>query len=172
MRKSRVLKKGARYHVSVRVNNKEMLLDSYQAKILFRSTVIRAKKKFSFSIDNYVIMGNHVHFIIAPGEDENLSKIMQWMLSVFALRFNKCFNRSGHFWGERFFSRIIESFYDYLRTYTYIDNNPYAAGLASKNDTLEFSGAYELKTGNRRLITCFSPTLLQLFLKYDELLIS
>jgi putative transposase len=57
---------------------------------------------------------------------------MQWILSVYAMAYNKRFHRTGHFWGERFFSRIIDSFFDYLQTFEYIDKNPLVAGLISE----------------------------------------
>ncbi len=159
-----MLKKGARYHVSVRVNNKEMLLDVSAAKILFIALLRKAKKKYHFSIENYVIMGNHVHLLINPGFNENLSRIMQWVLSGFARSYNKRFNRSGHFLGERFFSRVIDSFFDYLNTFDYIDRNPIVAGIASKKSDCKYSGVYEHRSGKQTLLAklpnylcCFFP---------------
>ncbi len=52
-------------------------------------------------------MGNHFHLIIRPQKNENLSRIMQWILSVFALKFNRLFTYSGHVWYDRFTSKII-----------------------------------------------------------------
>lgn len=153
MRRNRVLKKGARYHVSVRVNNKEMLLDATAAKVLFVALLKKAKNKYHFSIENYVIMGNHVHLLILPGIDENLSRIMQWVLSGFAKAYNKRFNRSGHFWGERFFSRIIESFFDYLNTFDYIDKNPITAGITVNKTGWKYSGVYEHRSGKHTLLS-------------------
>lgn len=152
MRKNRILKNGARYHVSVRVNNKEMLLRTTAAKKLFVALLKKAKKRYEFSIENYVIMGNHVHLLIVPGIDENLSRIMQWVLSIFAITYNKRFNRSGHFWGERFFSRVIESFFDYLNTFGYIDRNPIVAGVIDDICDWKFSGVYEHRNGRNSLL--------------------
>lgn len=163
MRKNRILKDGARYHVSVRVNNKEMLLRSYTARALFLAILKKAKRKYHFSIENYIIMGNHVHLLIVPARNENLSRIMQWMLGGFALAFNKRFNRSGHFWGERFFSRIIESFHDYLNTYGYIDRNSVVAGLTTNIDNWKFSGAYEHTRGRRTILPIFPYYLYNFF---------
>lgn len=147
MRKNRVLKNGARYHVSVRVNNRELLLKSCVAKLIFVAVLKKAKQKYKFSVENYVIMGNHFHMIINPQKDESLSRIMQWFLSVFARVYNKRFGRSGHFWGERFFSRIINSFSDYLNTFDYIDRNPIVAGLVTSIYEWKFSGVHEHRQG-------------------------
>lgn len=171
MRRKRILKKGARYHVSIRVNNKEMLLKTVAAKTLFLALLRKAKQRYVFSIENYVIMGNHVHLLILPGTDESLSRIMQWLLSGFAMTYNKRFNRSGHFWGERFFSRVIESFYDYLNTFEYIDRNPIVAGLAGNEYGWKFSGVYEHRNGRNSLLTKLPNHLCSFFPYHQRLLL-
>lgn len=142
MRKKRELQLDAVYHVGARINNKEMLLKSAEIKKLFLSVVRRAKKKYVFQLTNFVIMENHFHIIIKPGVNENLSRIMQWILSVFAVLCNKKLGRSGHLWGERFFSKIIGSVREYVRISEYIDNNPLKAGLINNNEVWRYSGKY------------------------------
>lgn len=142
MRKRRILKENAMYHVGARINNKEMLLKSNELKALFLAVVKRAKKKYIFQLTNFVVMENHIHMIIKPGKNQNLSRIMQWVLSVFAVICNKKLGRSGHLWGERFFSKIISSLQEYIKISDYIDNNPVKAGLASGEKVWKFSGKY------------------------------
>jgi REP element-mobilizing transposase RayT len=84
MRKRRQLRPGAIYHVVARANRQEMIFEPDAFKQIFLAAIIRAKKKYRFSLFNFCIMGNHIHFIIQPGEKADLSKIMQWILSVFA----------------------------------------------------------------------------------------
>src|SRR5512145_89083 len=107
MRRPRELQADARYHVTARANRKEMILDTSAMKELFLSVVKRAKEKYDFRLENFCIMGNHVHFLIQPGRGESLSAIMRWILSVFAMAYNKIRCMTGHVWGCRFFSRII-----------------------------------------------------------------
>lgn len=124
MRKPRVLRDGALYHVTARANRKEMVLDNKGMKDLFLDVVARARKKYRFCIENFCVMGNHFHLMIRPGPGESLSRIMQWIMSVFAMKYNRTWELTGHVWGERFFSRIIESFGEYLMIFDYIDSNP------------------------------------------------
>jgi putative transposase len=109
MRKPRELRAGARYHVTARANRKEMILDRGAMKELFLSVVRRAKLKYDFRIENFCIMGDHFHLIIQPGRGESLAAIMRWILSVFAMTYDRVQGLTGHIWGCRFFSRIIES---------------------------------------------------------------
>jgi putative transposase len=134
MRMPRMLREGARYHVFARANRKEMIFSSDEVKELFLTVLKEAKVKYDFRIENFCIMGNHVHFILRPGFGVSLSLIMKWLLGVFAIRFNKHFNMTGHVWGERFHSRIIESMREYLAIFVYIDENPVVARLVERID--------------------------------------
>jgi hypothetical protein len=68
-------------------------------------------------------------FIIKPGKNESLSRIMQWILGVFASAFDKYFKLKGHVWYDRFKSIVIESFDQLIATFRYIFNNPVKAGI-------------------------------------------
>lgn len=109
MRVPRRLQRGALYHVTVRANRREMIFNSDEVKRLFIMVLERASRKFTFRVDNFCIMGNHVHLLILPESGTSLSRLMQWILSVFAMAYNKKYGLTGHVWGERFFSRIVDS---------------------------------------------------------------
>jgi putative transposase len=134
MRKPRMLSEGACYHVTARANRKEMILGTDESKKLLLTVIREAKRRFTFHIDNLCLMGNHVHLIIRPGRKVSLSSIMQWILGVFAMRYNRICRLTGHVWGERFFSRIIGSMRAYRGHYAYIDTNPCAAGLTARQE--------------------------------------
>ena len=87
MRKPRYLQIDADYHVTAKINRGEFALEPQIIKEMFMFTVKRAKMKYSFKLKNYVLMDNHIHLLIRPGKNENLSRIMQWILGVFA----KCY---------------------------------------------------------------------------------
>jgi putative transposase len=92
-------------------------------------------------------MNNHIHLVINPGTDHSLSRIMQWILSVFAMRWNRKHNLTGHVWGDRFFSRIIAGIVDYLRVFMYIDANPVKAFLADCPWQWEYGGLWHHRHG-------------------------
>ncbi|MDR1074654.1 MAG: transposase [Treponema sp.] len=109
MRSLRTLQDGATYHVTSKIDHDDMSLVDLKFKILFFSVVEKAKRKFHFRLWDLRIMGNHIHFLIKPGEAGNLSKIMQWIKCNFAKSWNKAHGRNGHVWGERFYSRITNN---------------------------------------------------------------
>ena len=59
MRKSREIYFNAEYHVTARINRGEFVLESSEIKELFLSIVSRAKKKYSFKLQNFVVMSNY-----------------------------------------------------------------------------------------------------------------
>ena len=160
MRKSRILVEDGMYHVVARANRQEHILNSRVIKIMFLDIVRRAKRKYRFSLKNFCIMNNHIHFLITPGKGENLSKIMQWILSVFALRFNKRFGWLGHVWYDRFKSKIVDSLGDFLHAFRYIMENPIRAGIVRYPWEHAFSGARYLRNLDYEIIDKPTPVLL------------
>ncbi len=147
MRQKRTLKNGARYHVYARINRQEYLLRSVFVKEMFMFILRRAKKRYKFQVNNFCIMGNHIHFIIKPLNNESLSAIMQWILGVFAQKYNRTFGLHGHVWYDRFKSKIIVDFRQFLHTFIYIANNPVKAGIVSTPVDYRFSGISFLHKG-------------------------
>jgi putative transposase len=90
--------------------------------------------------------------IIKPGKNESLSRIMQWILSVFAAAYNRATKQTGHVWGERFFSHIIAGIREFLKTFTYIDQNPVRAKLVVRAEDWEFGGLWHHKIGRQTIV--------------------
>jgi putative transposase len=172
MRKPRQLEKGARYHVTARANRKEIILDTSATKELFLSVVKRAKGKYNFRLENFCIMGNHFHFVIQPLNDESLSAIMRWILSVFAMAYNKSRGLTGHVWGCRFFSRIIASLRELLQVFEYIDNNPVKASQVEDRRQWRWGGLWHDRTGCRDLIGAPAAWLMPLIPEHGQLLLT
>ena len=147
MRQIRKLVNNASYHVIARINRQEYIFNSQFVKNLFLLVVSTAKKKYRFTLRNFCIMGNHIHFIIFPHAQENLSKIMQWILSVFARRYNIIFKLKGHVWYDRFKSKIIYSLRQYLKTFEYITNNPVIAGIVKSPELYKYNGIWFMNNG-------------------------
>jgi hypothetical protein len=46
--------------------------------------------------------------LIRPADGLQLPAIMQWVKQTFAVRFNLRAERTGHVWGDRYWSRVLE----------------------------------------------------------------
>ena len=144
MRKPRKIKKNGTYHICARINRQEMIFSSPctenkkcdYIKELFLDVLKKAKTKYSFRCKSFCIMGNHVHLMIEITNNESISRLMQWILSVFALKYNRIHNYKGHVWYDRFKSKIVSSYMHFLNTFVYIANNPVRARLV--HDPFEY----------------------------------
>ena len=172
MRQTRKLLQGAKYHVIARTAGKLLLIETDLVKDMFLEVVQRASFKYEFRIENFCILGNHFHFIIQPLGGANLSEIMKWILGVFAMKYNRAFKSWGHFWGDRFFSRPIVSFWEYLHVFIYIDRNPLKASLVESADAWKYSGLWHLQKGICSIITKIPPWFSLVFPTHRPLAIS
>jgi putative transposase len=147
MRKPRKLQKNASYHITAKINRGEFIFKQDEIKLMFLDIIKEAKKKYKFLVKNFCIMDNHVHFIIEPLDNFSLSKIMQWILSVFAIRYNKIHKISGHIWYDRFKSKIIKNFKQFQDTFDYINENPVKANIVKNSFDYKFCGFYFILNG-------------------------
>lgn len=97
--------------------------------------------------------------MIKPGRGESLSKIMQWILSVFAVQFNKRFGWNGHVWYDRFKSRIVDGLNEYLHVFRYIAENPLRAGIARYPWDYIYNGVTHLRRLDYRIVEKPTPVL-------------
>jgi REP element-mobilizing transposase RayT len=152
MRKPRELREGARYHVTARANRKEMIFDADSMKELLLSVTRRAKAKYDFRMENFCIMGNHFHFIIRPGKGESLSAIMRWIMSVFAMAYNRIHKLVGHVWGSRFFSRVLSGLREFIEVFEYIDSNPVRANQVTNRRNWRYGGLWHHRACQRGIV--------------------
>ncbi len=138
MRKPRMLLPNAKYHVAARINRGQCVFKPDEIKILFMNTLKRSRRKYKFALYNFVIMDNYIRFIIQPLENESLSRIMQWVLSVFAMHFNINYKLHGHVWQERFWSEIINDISHFIKTFNDISENPVKKGIVSNGSDYKF----------------------------------
>jgi REP element-mobilizing transposase RayT len=162
MRKRRKLLQDAKYHVMARANRREMILEARELKEMFLEVVKRAREKYKFCIHNFCILGNHFHMILKPGRKESLSRIMQWILSVFAMKYNRTFNYIGHVFYDRFKSVIINDFRQYVATFIYIMENPVKAKIVEKPGDFEYNGISFMKKGWYEVVNPPDPALMLL----------
>lgn len=153
MRPRRALKPGAKYHVSARINRDECILKDKAIKNLFLSIVKEARKKYAFTMDNFCIIDEKVGMILHPGFDASLSRIMQWILSVFAIRYNRKKKIHGHVWYDRFKSRIVDSMADLHAAFFALAFMPVEAGLTREPGVHPFCGLQRIAQNDYSLLS-------------------
>jgi hypothetical protein len=109
MRKLRILAQGVWYEVRTAVNNREPLFqDQWRAQAPFLRVLREAKEMFTFEMRGFALEGELLSFYIKPTDGFQLPTIMQWLKQTFAVRFNVREGRTGHIWGDRYWSEVLE----------------------------------------------------------------
>jgi REP element-mobilizing transposase RayT len=108
MRKLRVLQQGVWYEISTQINNREPLFCEDKAREIFEKVFHETELRFAFGIQGLSFEGDLLKFYIKPENGLELPDIMKWMKQTFAQRYNRAMGRTGHIWGDRYWSRILE----------------------------------------------------------------
>ena len=137
------------YHVILRGNDKCDIFYEDQDRYVFLDRVEETKKKFNYEIYTYCLMDNHVHMVIRV-KDNFLSKSMQSLEVRYSSYFNKKFNRTGHLFQNRFFSKKVENLNYFLTVCKYIHRNPEKANM-EKTENYKWS-SYQEYVGKEKII--------------------
>jgi hypothetical protein len=108
MRPKRELAENVWYVINTAVNNGEPLFLSEFGVWLLEWVLSEARLIFAFELRGVRFAGASVSFFIKPADGLQLPEIMKWIKQTFALRFNWDDGRTGHIWGDRYESRILD----------------------------------------------------------------
>ena len=127
----RIHSPGAFYHVLARGNERRKIFRDALDCEHFLDLLGEMSERFGMEVWAYVLMGNHYHLIVRPGE-RPLSGAMQWLGVAYSVWHNRRHRRSGHLYEGRFKAFAVEE-EDYLeRLICYIHRNPVRARLVKR----------------------------------------
>jgi putative transposase len=94
------------------------------------------------AIHAYVVMPNHVHFLLDPKAE--LKLITRAIKGGSARTCNQVLNRTGlPFWQQESFDHWVRNTVSFERIRNYIERNPVSAGLVKSPDDWEWSSAHK-----------------------------
>jgi REP element-mobilizing transposase RayT len=96
------------YEISTQINNRELLFCEDTARKIFEQVFHETERRFAFEIQGLSFEGDLLKFYIRPENGLQLPDIMKWLKQTFAQRYNRATGRTGHIWGDRYWSRILE----------------------------------------------------------------
>lgn len=101
------------------------------------------------AVHAYVLMGNHFHLLVTPGQSTGLSTLMQGVGRAYVRYFNDRYQRTGTLWEGRFKGTVIDSERYLFICMAYIELNPVRAGLVAAPADYGWS-SYLHNTGQRK----------------------
>lgn len=131
------------YSVVTRVNNSDYHFMDNLVCSAFIDHLKQIKEKLKFKLFAFVIMSTHVHLLIQPNDEiADISRIMCEINGKFSQKFNIYNERKGHFWMQRFSSKIVERGTYLANTIIYFILNPVKAGITNNPLKYTFSSVH------------------------------
>lgn len=140
---------GLPLHITQRGHNQDATFLDDQDFGVFRAMLATSLERTPCALHAYVLMTNHVHFLLTPERPGNASRLMQSLTGAFVRYWNKRHRRSGTLWGGRFHSSIVGTDRYVLACTRYIDRNPVRAGIVAAPEMYEWSSHRALAFGAR-----------------------
>lgn len=150
------------YHIFSRGNNKAIIFADDQDYNVFLKHLKETKEEYDFLFYSYCLMPNHFHILIETLEAP-ISKIMQKLLTCYAIYFNSKYERTGHVFQDRYKAAVCDKEEYLFKLVQYIHLNPVRAKLVADLDRYKWS-SHSALTGK---ITNDALSLKNLFARMD-----
>ncbi len=119
-------------HVIQRGNNRGALFSQISDYNVYLDCLKEAALSHGCAIHAYVLMTNHVHFLVTPTHEDSLPKTFQSLGRRYVQYFNKTYERTGTLWEGRYRATLIESEAYLLTCCRYIELNPVRAEMVRR----------------------------------------
>jgi putative transposase len=146
-RQPRFLVPGQPHHVIQRGNNRSPIFAGEADCRVFRDGFAEACRGHGCLVHAYVLMTNHVHFLMTPASAGGIGYVMQTIGRRYVPYFNRMHERTGGLWEGRYRARRIDSERYLLTCYRYIELNPVRAGLVTDPSQYRWSSYGANATG-------------------------
>jgi len=113
-------------------------------------TTLLSKYAALYKLWAYVVMANHIHFLLTPKPSADsffpMRMILQRVKGYTACEANRILGRTGEpFWQDESFDHWPRDDDEFMRIVAYIENNPVKAGLVKRPEDWKYSSAAERK---------------------------
>ena len=139
-RRKRSIIPGLPYHVTHRGNHREAILATDEQRAMYVSIMLRWQERTGVVVVAFVIMPNHVHFVVVSPTPLALARWIGNGHREYSKWLNTVRQTGGHNWEERYFSIVMDPEHC-LNALRYVEQNPVAAGLASAPWNWKWSSA-------------------------------
>jgi putative transposase len=118
-------------HVIQRGHNRCALFMRDEDYFVYRHCFTEASCRHDCMVHAYVLMTNHVHFLITPRSESGIASVMQSVGARYVRYVNDRYGRTGTLCEGRYRATLIDSDQYLFTCYRYIEMNPVRAGLVS-----------------------------------------
>jgi len=116
-------------HVVTRGNARATVFHSDDDFALFMELVSAALTRVPIELLAWCLMPNHLHLVLRPLNDGDLSRFMHWLLTTHVQRHRIRHGTTGRLWQGRYRAFPIQADAHLLIVLRYVERNPVRAGL-------------------------------------------
>jgi len=139
-RQSRIVIPELAHHITQRGNYRQNIFDNEGDYKQYSEWISEYAEENNVDILAYCLMSNHVHFIVIPKKEEDLSKVFKTVHMRYSHYLNRQRLVKGHLWQGRFYSCVLGDSHLY-RAIRYTENNPVRAKIVKNAWEYEWSSA-------------------------------
>jgi REP element-mobilizing transposase RayT len=126
------------FHVTALGVNKTAIFLDDRDRLFFLELLLECVERFVWEMWAMCLMTTHYHLVLHSTRP-NLSDGIQVLSGEHAARFNARYERTGHLFGGRFGSRVIDSDEYLAAACEYVWHNPVRAGLVTRPEDWPWS---------------------------------
>ena len=132
LRKGRYSEEGQIYFVTMVTHERKPYFSNFYVsrKIIQQIALLHDEQKL-YSLA-WVIMPEHVHWLLQLGENQSLPKIINLFKGRTARILNKALNKNGKFWQSAYYDHAIRKDEDIKQIARYIIANPHRANMVER----------------------------------------
>lgn len=123
---------GIPQHVVQRGNNRLPCFLDDEDRQRYLQYLHRSLLRFGCRLHAYVLMSNHVHLLLTPGETGAMSQMMHTFARNYAGLFNARHGRTGTLWEGRYKACLVDTGSYFLACSRYIELNPVRARMVAQ----------------------------------------
>ena len=161
-RPARLSLAGQAHHIIQRGNNRQPIFFSDADRRRFLHELDQALAAHHCVLHAYVLMTNHVHLLVTPGDDAGIGRMMQSLGRRYVGYVNRTHGRTGTLWEGRFRSTIVDAEDYVMACYRYIEANPVRAGMHARAEDHPWSSHAHNALARRNALIGEHPAYLSL----------
>ena len=145
-RVARVVVPGIPHHITQRGNRHADIFETDDDRLFYLRVLRKYADKHGLSIWAYCLMTNHIHLVAVPKQRLSLGNTCRDAHTVYAMRFNRQTEMTGHVWQGRFYSCPLDESHLWAAV-RYVERNPVRAGMVEQAADYKWSSAHARCTG-------------------------
>lgn len=122
---------GIAQHVVQRGNNRQPCFHRRVDYLRYQQALLDAAMACGCRIHAYVLMTNHVHLLVTPGETGAVGRMMQRVGRRYVRGLNDAIGRTGTLWEGRYKASLVDNDRYLLACHRYIELNPVRARMVA-----------------------------------------